>query len=393
MAASKSFSVGGVSPNLIGTFASKNFAQTEKSDPSRKYVAYEKIVPNKLNKKFEQKAVEEIMYSIKVNGLYHELAVVYDSEMDNYRLISGEQRYRAIGMLEEKERKEIFPDGIPVHILKMPKNEIDELIEVYEANLIQRNYTPEDRTAYIIDLLDLYQQKQKMGEIDNAIKKIMEKLNLTERQARKYAAANRMIPELKEALIEGKINLTESEKFATFSEDTQKQIYQLIIGQGRIDSSELEALRKAERNNKDLEKKVAQAAKDIEEKEAKINALTEMLEQTKSTEPKNEETPETEIERLKGMLAKADADKKRAQTTLANLQLEIKEQKERGITASKEELKKAADIAKAEDIQSSLYSLLKEAEKIKDVIKKDAQLKAQYEVIAERLTMIVADTK
>ncbi len=90
-------------------------------------------------------------------------------------------------------------------------------------------------------------------------------------------------------------------------------------------------------------------------------------------------------------IGKADADKKRAQTNLENLQLEMKEKKERGITASKEELKKAADIAKAENIHASLYTLLKEAEKIKDVIVKDTQLKNQYEIIAERFAMIVSD--
>lgn len=384
-ATGKKFTAGGAPANLISTFA------TKKSDQSRTYVPFEKIVPNELNQKYSQDKTEEIMYSIKANGLYHELAVIFDPDNNNYRLISGEQRYRAIKMMDESTRNEIFPEGIPIHILKTPKNKIDEEIEIHEANIIQRDYSPEDKIALTLNLLELYQQKQKMGEINNAIKQLMDKFKMTERQARKYAAANRMIPELKDALVHGKINLTESEKFAAFSEDTQKKIYELIIGNGQIDNNELDALRKAEDNNKALEKKVAQAEKSLEEKDAKINTLTAMLEQAKHAEETNDENPEIEIQRLKGMLAKADADKKRAQTNLENLQLEMKEKKERGITASKEELKKAADIAKAENIHASLYTLLKEAEKIKDVIVKDTQLKNQYEIIAERFAMIVSD--
>lgn len=389
------FEAGMASSSLIRNNANKNTLLASASAHSLKYIPYESITINELNKDFNQNDAEILMYSIKANGLYHPLAVIYDGDNDKYKLISGEQRYHAIGMMDEEERQKIFPAGIPANVLRESKNELDEHIRIIEANIVGRNYTPEDKGKYIRTLLELYQQKQKMGEVDNAVKKIVELFSLSERQVRKYAAANRMIPELKEALDNGKINFTESEKFAAFSEEMQQQIAKIIQERGQVEKEELIALKKVEESNKELEKKVALAAKRLEEKDAKIEALKNMLHQEstkkESSQEPLEEQLKDEVEKLKSMLAKADADKKRAQTNLENLQLEMKEKNERGITVSKEELKKAADIAKAENIHASIYTLLKEAEKLSNIIKKDITLKGQYSVLAERFSIIVSD--
>lgn len=347
----------------------------------RKIVSYDKILPNELNKEFDQEAVEEIMLSIQENGLFHELAVTYDSTEDVYRLISGEQRYRAIGMMSDNVRNSIFPQGIPVNVLSF-NGEIDETIAIYEANLIQRKYTPEMKHKLVMELLELYEQKEKAGEISNARKELAKKLDIKTRQMARYAAANKIIPELKKALEEGQINLREAEKFAALNEVTQKQIAEMLQRSGKVSEEEVAALKKYEEANKALEKQIAQVKKGMDERDQKIAVLTEELEKAKNdgaTEKDQTETDKEVIQSLTEKLVAAEKEKKKAQTTLDNLRIEMQERQGRGITATKEELKKAADIAKCENLFETFFVMAKEIEKIKDVIKGDETLYARYD--------------
>jgi len=229
------------------------------------------------------------------------------------------------------------------------------------------------------------------------VKKIMELFSISERMARKYAAANRMIPELQEALKNGIINITESEKFATFSEDAQYQILELIKGNGKVDKSELEALKKIEEEKQELAGKIEDVQKDLKERDQRIATLEKMIKQLQ-TEKKDtpspkiaEEDPQEEIAKLKELLDKTLTEKKKTETKLENLKIQEDKKNERGFKVSQEELKKVANVAKAEALCNNLYSLMKEAEKLRQTICTDAELKAQFSIVSERMQKLLTE--
>ena len=387
------FKAGGASSSLVQMNASRQAMQGVSAKYNITCIPFEKIEVNSLNKDFSQEDAELLMYSIIRNGLYHPLTVIFDTTKGVYRLISGEQRYHAISMMGEATRREHFPEGIPVNIKKATGTELDEEIMIIEANIIGRNYTPEKKSAHIRKLLELYQKKQALGEIDNAVKKIMELTSLTERQVRNYVAVNnKMIPELKEALDNKTITLKESVKLANFSEEAQMEIYNILISAGKIDENELAAMEKVEKENKELQKQIALNTKALAEKEKLINSLNQKIENAEKKKTTLEKTvdnkadasaeADTEVSMLKELLAKEEAKSKRLQTEYEKLCIQEKENKQRGINLSSEELKRAANIAKAENLYNNLYAQFKEAERLKSVIASDDNLKSSYEILA-----------
>lgn len=414
MAKSKSFAVGMGSSTAVKNTVSSATMLNNNVDTgyNLKYLPLECIIPNKLNKDFPQEEIEEIRLSIKLHGIYHPLVVI-DNEDGRYRLISGEKRYHAFEGMPKEEREAQFPMGIPCKLDKIPDNdEVEEEIRINEANMLARTYSPKERVARIRRLIELYQIKQERGQVSSVAQEIMKKYAITERMARKYVAANRMIPELQSALDQGLINITESEKFAAFSEEAQKQILELLQDQGKVNKSDLQVIRKAEEEKKQLEEKVVQTAKELEDKTSMVEALEKQVSsllkevETIKSEASNKtssgnnsenvsndnaddiEDIRKKLELTQQLLKKEETERKRAQTNLERAQQEAKERESRSITASKEELKKAADYAKAENIHELMFKQLKELEKVKDTIKLDDTLKVQFNVIAEGLISV-----
>jgi len=381
------------------------------------YIPIEDIEPNKLNNEVAKEDVQLIQYSIEINGLAHALVIIKNTDEEKekygytkkYRLLSGEQRYRALSGMTPEERKKQFPLGIPCKVEKKHfADEVEERIFIRGANLDARNYTPEEWSKLIRLQLKDFQLMQEKGTIKSAIKEIVEKYNINERMVRRYAAANRMIPELQEVLDEGKINLKEAEKFAAFSEDAQKQILELINSTGKVEKVDLEAIRKIEEENEVLEQKALEAAKELEEKDKRLKALEGQIKaleelskapqedkdtsseenNTYSTsEPKkaDSESDDETLSWYKEQYEKEQKERKRFQSNFERLQQEAKENRNRNINTSKEELKRINDFAKAQNIQEEMFRQIKELEKVKDSIKNDDTLKIQFEVVATRL--------
>ncbi len=90
-----------------------------KSEYNFQYIDKMKIISNPKNEKYSQDGIDALMESIIINGLRHNLSVIYDSEKEQYRLVSGERRYHAICKMEEKQYKLLFPTGIPCKVEKI----------------------------------------------------------------------------------------------------------------------------------------------------------------------------------------------------------------------------------------------------------------------------------
>ena len=115
--AKKSFSAGTTKSGVLNNDGGEKLREIQaKAQYNFKYIPKEKIIPNPKNEQYSQDGIEALKESILVNGLRHNLSVLYDAETDLYRLISGERRYHAICHMTDKEYRDNFHAGIPCKV-------------------------------------------------------------------------------------------------------------------------------------------------------------------------------------------------------------------------------------------------------------------------------------
>ena len=131
-------------------------------------------------------------------------------------------------MMSDKEYKELFPSGIPCKVEKSNISDIDEEIMLISANHDVRETSMEVKRWEISRLKELYEAKKLKGEIKNINAEIAKQLNISERQARKYTTAEKLIPELSELLNANGIDLNQADKFGKLDEGAQKSILELM---------------------------------------------------------------------------------------------------------------------------------------------------------------------
>ena len=114
--AKKSFGAGATKPGILNTDGGEKLKEMQaKIQYNFKYIPKEKIVSNPKNEMYTQDGIEALKESILINGLRHNLSVLYNPDNDTYRLVSGERRYHAITNMSDKEYNDIFVnifDGI-----------------------------------------------------------------------------------------------------------------------------------------------------------------------------------------------------------------------------------------------------------------------------------------
>ena len=133
--AKKSFTAGGTKTGILNSDGGEKLKEIQaKTQYNFKYIPKDKIVSNPKNEMYAQDGINALKESILVNGLRHNLSVLYDSDKDIYRLISGERRYHAISEMDEKDYQTLFPAGIPCKVEKSDITEIDEEIMLISAN-------------------------------------------------------------------------------------------------------------------------------------------------------------------------------------------------------------------------------------------------------------------
>ena len=195
--AKKTFGAGITSKGVLNNDGGNKLKEVQaKAEYNFQFIDKSKIKSNPKNEMYTQEGIEALMESIKINGLRHNLSVIYDTDNDVYRLVSGERRFRAICMMSDKEYKELFPSGIPCKVEKSNISDIDEEIMLISANHDVRETSMEVKRWEISRLKELYEAKKLKGEIKNINAEIAKQLNISERQARKYTTAEKLIPEL-----------------------------------------------------------------------------------------------------------------------------------------------------------------------------------------------------
>ena len=391
--AKKSFSAGATKPGILNSDGGEKLKEIQaKTQYNFQYIPKEKIVSNPKNEMYTQDGIEALKESIIINGLRHNLSVLYNSDNDTYRLVSGERRYRAISSMTDKEYNQLFPAGIPCKIEKSEITEIDEEIMLISANHDVRESSMEVKRWEVSRLKELYEAKKVKGEIKNINAEIAKQLNISERQARKYTTAEKLIPELSELLNNNGIDLNQADKFGKLDEDAQKSILTIIKKNGDIENAEFQSIKKlSEERAKEAEqykKELDSVLKELNEKNQTLQVLEEKINQISSTKPEEPKDSDSVEEKLRYMTEaknKAEKEKARLETNIEKMKQLQKEKEQRKTSISDSELKRISSIAKTEQALTLFENNFDTIKSNKSIIKNDADLRVRIEILNQRL--------
>lgn len=391
--AKKSFSAGATKPGILNSDGGEKLKEIQaKTQYNFQYIPKEKIVSNPKNEMYTQDGIEALKESIIINGLRHNLSVLYNSDNDTYRLVSGERRYHAISSMTDKEYNQLFPAGIPCKIEKSEITEIDEEIMLISANHDVRESSMEVKRWEVSRLKELYEAKKVKGEIKNINAEIAKQLNISERQARKYTTAEKLIPELSELLNNNGIDLNQADKFGKLDEDAQKSILTIIKKNGDIENAEFQSIKKlSEERAKEAEqykKELDSVLKELNEKNQTLQVLEEKINQISSTkpeEPKDSDSVEEKLRYVTDAKNKAEKEKARLETNIEKMKQLQKEKEQRKTSISDSELKRISSIAKTEQALTLFENNFDTIKSNKSIIKNDADLRVRIEILNQRL--------
>ena len=331
--AAKSFSAGMTKTGILNNSGGEKLKEIQaKTQYNFQYIPKEKIVSNPKNEMYSQDGIDALKESILINGLRHNLSVLFDADKNVYRLVSGERRYRAISKMTDKEYNALFPSGIPCKVEKSNINEIDEEIMLISANHDVRESSMEVKRWEVSRLKELYEAKKLKGEIKNINAEIAKQLNISERQARKYTTAEKLIPELSELLNANGIDLNQADKFGKLDEDAQKSILLVLkANNGKIENAQFQEIKKLS-EERELEAKkykeaLDEAQKKIEHQENTVRFLENKINELEKA-PTSSKTKEELVDELKYITEaknKAEKEKAKLETRLEKIKQKQKE--------------------------------------------------------------------
>ena len=397
MAAKKIFKPGQTASGILDSKGGDKLKQMQaNSNYNIKFIPKDKIIPNEKNKNYSQDNIEALSESIIINGLRHNLSVIHESTTDQYRIVSGERRYHAINLMNEKTYKELFPTGIPCKVEKSSISEIDEEIMLISANHDIRETSIEEKRWEIRRLKELYEAKKLNGEITNISKEIAKQLNISQRQAIKYVNAEKLIPELSDLLNQSGISLEDASKFSRLDEWAQLKIVELLNAKGSVDPEELESIKKisqekeeeSKKNHQELERTLqllAERDKSIEALERRIQSLQTMPEEKPTNDLKEE------LKYISDAKEKAEREKQRLETQLEKMKLQQKERESRNTSISDTELKRISQIAKTEQALQLFETNFSTIKNNKSIIKSDPDLKTRLEILNNRINDLLSE--
>lgn len=397
--AAKSFSAGMTKTGILNNSGGEKLKEIQaKTQYNFQYIPKEKIVSNPKNEMYSQDGIDALKESILINGLRHNLSVLFDADKNVYRLVSGERRYRAISKMTDKEYNALFPSGIPCKVEKSNINEIDEEIMLISANHDVRESSMEVKRWEVSRLKELYEAKKLKGEIKNINAEIAKQLNISERQARKYTTAEKLIPELSELLNANGIDLNQADKFGKLDEDAQKSILLVLkANNGKIENAQFQEIKKLS-EERELEAKkykeaLDEAQKKIEHQENTVRFLENKINELEKA-PSSSKTKEELVDELKYITEaknKAEKEKAKLETSLEKIKQQQKEKEQRQTTISDSELKRISQIAKTEQALTLFENNFDILKNNKSIIKSDDNIRVRIEILKNRLDDLISE--
>lgn len=391
--AKKSFSVGRTNNGVLNSAGGDKLKELQaNAQYNFQFIAKDRIISNPKNEKYTQDGIESLKESIIENGLRHNLSVLFDAEQNNYRLISGERRYHAICAMSDKEYNELFPTGIPCKVEKSDISEIDEEIMLISANHDVRETSMEVKRWEVSRLKELYEAKKLKGEIKNINAEIAHQLNISERQARKYTTAEKLIPELSNLLNENGIDLNQADKFGKLDESAQQDILKIIHKKGEVENSEFQTIKKLseerEKEAKKYKEEYEKASKQIEEKDLTVKKLQQRLTELENKDNhivRSRQDLEDEIRFLTDAKEQAEKEKHKLETNLEKIKQQQIDKERKNTSISDSELKRISSIAKTEQALNLLENNFDVLKNNKQTLQHDPDLKIRVELLKRRM--------
>jgi len=391
--AKKSFSVGRTNNGVLNSAGGDKLKELQaNAQYNFQFIAKDRIISNPKNEKYTQDGIESLKESIIENGLRHNLSVLFDAEQNNYRLISGERRYHAICAMSDKEYNELFPTGIPCKVEKSDISEIDEEIMLISANHDVRETSMEIKRWEVSRLKELYEAKKLKGEIKNINAEIAHQLNISERQARKYTTAEKLIPELSNLLNENGIDLNQADKFGKLDESAQQDILKIIHKKGEVENSEFQTIKKLseerEKEAKKYKEEYEKASKQVEEKNLTVKKLQQRLTELENKDNhivRSRQDLEDEIRFLTDAKEQAEKEKHKLETNLEKIKQQQKDKERKNTSISDSELKRISSIAKTEQALNLLENNFDVLKNNKQTLQHDPDLKIRVELLKRRM--------
>jgi ParB family chromosome partitioning protein len=181
----------------------------------------------------DQNGIDEKAAEIKLIGLLQPLEVMYapNESGEEYRLIGGERRWRALRKLVEEENLQEFREAT-CHIRK-PRNKNEEVIEICISNSYRRVSTEKElkRIQMLMDALaDAKTKGEQIMGYDLQSGRLRDiAAEITGKKPTQIANAmsinNNLIPELRELLERQEISFSTAVEIAGLEEDEQEEIY------------------------------------------------------------------------------------------------------------------------------------------------------------------------
>lgn len=391
--AKKSFSVGRTNNGVLNSAGGDKLKELQaNAQYNFQFIGKDRIISNPKNEKYTQDGIESLKESIIENGLRHNLSVLFDAEQNNYRLISGERRYHAICAMSDKEYNELFPTGIPCKVEKSDISEIDEEIMLISANHDVRETSMEIKRWEVSRLKELYEAKKLKGEIKNINAEIAHQLNISERQARKYTTAEKLIPELSNLLNENGIDLNQADKFGKLDESAQQDILKIIHKKGEVENSEFQTIKKLseerEKEAKKYKEEYEKASKQVEEKNLTVKKLQQRLTELENKDNhivRSRQDLEDEIRFLTDAKEQAEKEKHKLETNLEKIKQQQKDKERKNTSISDSELKRISSIAKTEQALNLLENNFDVLKNNKQTLQHDPDLKIRVELLKRRM--------
>lgn len=208
------------------------------------YIQYEKIVPDPNNRNAD-KNIESMAFSIRKYGFRGALTVI-DKGDGTYMLISGERRWRGIGLIKKEDPIEfarLFENGkIPCDVLPADTDPVTARSTSIIMNYERESEDPKEARERLQELYDTYLND---GTVPRAIiGKISDMIDRTPRQVQKIIKINNeLIPELKEYFDTRKITIDIASRFAALDEEGQKQLLNILKENGEVREEEFNAVK------------------------------------------------------------------------------------------------------------------------------------------------------
>jgi len=209
-------------------------------------IPYDKIKPSERNK-YGIRDIEELAATIDEVGLLHNIVVAEPDEAGFYELISGERRYRALGLLKWAT--------VPCKIEGRANTAIDELKLIF-ANSTARILTDSEKTVQAGRIKELMQQMKADGhKFKGRMREIVaEILKVSSSQVGRMESINKNLsPELKAAFEREEIGITEAYNASLLNPEEQAAALEKFEETGQLDTKKTKAAPKPEKPPDDEE--------------------------------------------------------------------------------------------------------------------------------------------